>query len=168
MTTTLESICSMKTMHESRVVFSKKVMEFQIFPIDDIVYWNVFDDWTIGYRVFRAHGADGGEDVGMAATTPVRCSREDGGTERGGLCAGRRADFHVEDICINLHEKRIFESDAAAGDDVVDGNAVFFEIVDDFPCSEGGGFDERAVDVFRPRGKRHADDESGQPRVVEA
>ena len=168
MTTTLESICSMKTMHEWCMALSKKVMEFQIFPIDDIVFRAVSDDWAIGDRVFRAHGADGGEDVMMAATASIRRSREDGGTERGGLCAGRRADFHAEDIRINLHKKRIFESDAAAGDDIMDGNAVFFEIVDDFPCSEGGGFDERAVDVFRPRGKRHADDESGQPRVVEA
>ena len=168
MTTTLESICSMKTMHESRVVFSKKVMEFQIFPIDDIVFWAVSDDWAIGDRVFRAHGADGGEDVMMAATASIRRGCEDGGTERGGLRAGRRADFHAEDIGVNLHEKWIFEGDAAAGDDIMDGNAVFLEIVDDFPCSEGACFDERAVDVFRPRGKRHADDESGQPRVVEA
>ena len=155
-------------MHERRMALSKKVMQFQIFPIDDIVFWAVFDDWTIRYRVFRAHGADGGEDVMMAATASIRRGGEDGGTERGGLRAGRRADFHAEDIRINLHEKRIFEGDTTAGDDIVDGNAVFSKIVDDFSCSEGGGFDERTVDVFRPRGERHADDESGQPRVVEA
>ena len=150
------------------MALSEKVMEFQIFPIDDIVFWNVFNDWTIRYRVFRSHGMDGGEDIMMSATMSIRRGREDGGTERGGLRAGRRADFHAEDIRINLHEKRIFESDAAAGDDIVDGKAVFSKIVDDFSCSEGACFDECAVDVFRPRGERHADDESGQPRVVEA
>ncbi len=104
----------------------------------------------------------------MAATASIRRGREDGRAERGGLCAGRRADFHAEDIGVNLHEERIFEGDAATGDDVVDGNAMFSEIVDDFSSSEGTCFDERAIDVFRPRGKRHADDESRQPRVVEA
>ena len=155
-------------MHEVRMVLSKKVMQFQIFLIDDIVFLNVFDDWTIGYRVFRPHGADGGEDVEMTAASSVRRGREDGGAERGCLCAGGRVDFHAEDIRINLHEKGIFEGDAAAGDDIVDGNAVLIEIVDDFPRAKGACFDERAVDVFRPRGERHADDESGQPRVVEA
>ena len=103
----------------------------------------------------------------MAASTSVRRRGEDGGTERGGLRAGRRADFHTDDIGVNLHEKRIFEGDAAACDDVVDRNAVFSEIVDDFSGSEGTCFDERAIDVFRPRGKRHTDDESGQPRIIE-
>lgn len=103
----------------------------------------------------------------MAATASIRRGREDGRAERGGLCAGRRADFHAEDIGVNLHEERIFKSDAAAGDDVVDGNAVFFEIVDDFSGSKGACFNKCAVDVFRPRGKRHADDESRQSRVVE-
>ena len=166
--TSWKSIHSMKAMHKLRMVLSKKIMKFQIFLIDTIVYWNVFDDWTVRYRVFRSHGADGGEDVMVAATASVRGCGEDGRTERGGLRASGRADFHAEDIGVNLHEERIFEGDAAACDDVVDRNAVFSEIVDDFSGSEGTCFDERAIDVFRPRGKRHADDESRQPRVVEA
>ena len=165
--TSWKSIHSMKAMHEWRMVLSKKVMKFQIFLIDNFVFWNVFDDWTVRYRVFRSHGADGGKDVMMAAAASVRGGGEDGGTERGSLRTGRRADFHAEDIGVNLHEERIFEGNAAAGDDIVDGNAVFSEIVDDFSGSEGACFDECTVDVFGPCGKRHADDESGQPRIIE-
>ena len=149
-------------MHKAFLIDAEKVMQSHVLSVDVIVFSSIFNDLLIGNCRFCSHGADGGKNVMVAATVSVRGGGEDGRAERGGLSAGCRVDFHAEDIGVNLHENWIFEGDAAACNDVVDWNAMFSEIVDDLSCAKSGSFDERAVDVFRPCGERHADDESGQ------
>ena len=137
---------------------AKKVMQSHKLSIDVMVFSGIFNDWLVGKRRFRPHGADGGKDVTVTATAAIRYCGENGGTKRGSLCAGGCLDFHAENICVNLHEKRIFEGDAAAGDNVVNRKAVLIEVVDDFSCAESGGFNESAVDVLWPCAERHADE----------
>ena len=155
-------------MHGVFACDAEEVMQCHVLSIEVIVFSGIFNDWLVGDRLLAAHGADGGEDVAMAAAASIRGGGENGGAESGGLRAGGRLDFHAENIGVNLHEKRIFEGDAAAGDDVVDWKAMVIEVVDDFPCAIGGSLDESAVDVLRPRVERHADDQAGQSHVVEA
>ena len=47
-------------------------------------------------------------------------------------------------------------------------NMVASEIIDDFSSSEGACFNQCAVDMFSPCGKRHTDDKPGQPHVIDA
>ena len=148
-------------MHGVVACDAEKVMQSHELSIDVMIFSGIFNDWFVGIRRFRSHSADGGEDIAVAAAATIRRCGENGGTKSGGLCAGGRLDFHAENICVNLHKKRIFEGDAAAGDDIVDGKAVLVEVVDDSSCTESGAFDESAIDVLWPRGKRHADKQTG-------
>src|SRR5690606_25633677 len=96
---------------------------------------------------------------------------EDGGGEGGAEGAGLRGagDQHgaAGDVGVDLHEHRVFLRDAAGADDAVDGHAVFFEAFDDGAGSEGGGFDESAVE-FGLRGvERGAEGEAGEERIDE-
>ena len=147
-----------KKMHGVVASDAEKVMQSHKLSIDVMVFSGIFNDWLVGNRRFRPHGADGGEDIVMAAAATICGGGENSGTKGGGLCAGGRLDFHAENVCVNLHEKRIFEGDAAAGDNVVNRKAVLIEVVDDFSCAESGGFNESAVDMLMPRSKRHANE----------
>ena len=157
-----------KKMHGGVASDAEKIMQSHKLSIDVIIFSGIFNDWFVGDRRFRPHGADGGKDVAMAAAASICCGGENGGAKSGGLRAGGGLDFHAENVCVNLHEKRIFEGDAAASDDVVNRKAVLIEVVDDFPCAEGGGFNESAVDMLRPRSECHADEQTRQPHVVDA
>ena len=153
--------------HDAFLIDAEKVMQRHVLTINVMVFLCIFNDWTVGDCVFRPHGADGGEDIWMAAPSSVRCCGEDGSAEGGGLRASRRADFHAENVGVNLHEEWILQGDAAAGDDVMDWNTVHYEIVDDFARSKGACFNQCAVDMFWTCSKRHADKHSRQARIIE-
>lgn len=92
---------------------------------------------------------------------------EDGCAEGAGLRGAGDLDGAVGDVGVDLHDEGVFGSDAAAGDDVVDRDAVALDLVDDGECAEGGRFDEGAVEVSGRGGECFADDESGEEGIDE-
>ena len=68
------------------------------------------------------------------------------GTERAGLRRAGKPHFAAGDIGVDLHEKRVFLSDADGADETLYGHIVFIDAVHDGTGPVVGGLDQRSID----------------------
>lgn len=127
--------------------------------VDGLVFGNGMEDEVAGGGDLLLEVADGVDARGGGT--------EDGGTEGAGLLG--LADFHglAKHVCVDLHEGMIFDGEAAGVDDFVNGDAVFFDALDDGEGAEGGGFDVGAVDFVGLGVEGLAEEEAGELDVNE-
>ncbi len=118
-----------------------------------------------------AEGAEGGLGLGDGVVASGGGTGGDGGEEGGaegaGLVAAADLDGAAEDVGVDLHEGGVFDGEASGGDDFANGDAVGFEALDDGEGTEGGGFDEGAVDFVGGGVEGLAEDEAGEAGVGE-
>ncbi len=139
------------------------VVQGAVEVIELAIHRHVFGDRVIHLLT------DGGDFV--LQFLPGACtggrSTEDGGAEGASLLA--LANFHrlADDVGVDLHERGIFDGEAAGVDDFLDLHAVFLDTLDDGERTERRRLDVGAVDLVRLGVQRLAEQQAGEAHIDE-
>src|SRR2546421_3453464 len=102
-----------------------------------------------------------------ASLRPRNYCASDRSSQRARLCGTRYFDRPSGDVGVDLHDERVLLRDAAAVDDLLDLDAVFFETIDNCQCAEGRSLDKGAVDFSRCCVKSLTEQQASQSLVHE-
>src|ERR1700740_687218 len=107
-------------------------MELSIESIKPVVDRYIFRDWLVLNGFGRCHSFWRSLKVGVA-TGSFSCKDRSRNRRSQGASLTRTRDLHSAtcDVCVYLHEQRIFLSHAPAADHALDRNAVLPDALDD-------------------------------------
>src|SRR5437867_8022716 len=150
--------------HRAVSVAARAVEEPAVLRVRLVIDGLVFAVGMIG----RAAGAD--HVVGGFVHVRVNARGQRGmhrRAEGADLFAGGDLDRTAGDIRVNLEQQRTAVSKPAAGIKFVDGDSLAGEGVDDLARAEGGGLDERAVNLVRARAEGRAEEQPAEVGIHE-
>ena len=118
-------------------------MELTVEAVELVVCSLVVGDGGVGDFLEACHRHAGGIKVGVG-------SRNHGSGNSGAQSATLRgagdSHFTTRDVGVNLHQEGVLFGNAAGADNAINGDVVFLEAFDDGAGSEGGGFNQSAID----------------------